>query len=102
MLRKVTIRLDDVDMQFVSRMGGGNVSDGIRQAIQWARDAEAAIGHLEVRLMEREAEIKEKVEALEKRLNGAADALGGAGGWVPKEDWWLVEPQEGDDESWWK
>ncbi len=66
-MKHVTLRLSDEDVQFVTRLGGGDRSAGIRQAIASARDADAVVARLEARVAE--LALKRDIQRLDDRLS---------------------------------
>ena len=65
-MKHVTLRLNDEDVAFVTRLGSGDRSAGIRQAIAAARDADVTIARLEARLSE--LALKRDIQRLDERL----------------------------------
>ena len=64
-MNKVTIRLSHEDMELVRRLGGGRLTDGVRQALAMARDIDAAIARIEARLPQ-----EQHLQRLEAKING--------------------------------
>ncbi len=71
-MKHVTLRLSDEDVAFVTRLGGGDRSAGIRQAIAAARDQDAVVARLEAQL----AQVDNKVTRIGKMLIAGAQSGG--------------------------
>lgn len=67
-MNKVTIRLSHEDMELVRRLGGGKLTDGVRQALRMAQDVDAAIARLENQI----AQVDNKVTRIGKMLIAGA------------------------------